>query len=33
MRVYATMDQRMGLDAVEAHARRVEALGMTASAS
>jgi probable F420-dependent oxidoreductase len=27
MRVYATMDQRMGLDAVEAHARRVEALG------
>jgi probable F420-dependent oxidoreductase len=25
--VYATMDQRMGLDAVEAHARRVEALG------
>jgi probable F420-dependent oxidoreductase len=27
LRVYATMDQRMGLDAVEAHARRVEALG------
>ena len=27
MRVYATMDQRMGLDAVEAHARRVEAMG------
>jgi probable F420-dependent oxidoreductase len=27
MRVYATMDQRMGLDAVEAQARRVEALG------
>ncbi len=27
MLVYATMDQRMGLDSVEAHARRVEALG------
>ncbi len=27
MRVYATMDQRMGLDAVEAYARRVEAMG------
>src|SRR5215813_11724702 len=27
MRVYATMDQRMGLDAVEDHARRVEAMG------
>ena len=27
MRVYSTMDQRMGLDAVEDHARRVEALG------
>jgi probable F420-dependent oxidoreductase len=25
--VYATMDQRMGLDAVEDHARRVESLG------
>lgn len=27
MRVYATMDQRMGLDAIEAYARRVEAIG------
>jgi probable F420-dependent oxidoreductase len=27
VRIYATMDQRMGLDAVEDHARRVEALG------
>ncbi len=27
MRVYATMDQRMGLDSIEDHARRVEALG------
>jgi probable F420-dependent oxidoreductase len=27
MRVYATMDQRMGLDAVEDHAQRVESLG------
>jgi probable F420-dependent oxidoreductase len=27
MRVYATMDQRMGLGQVEAHARRVETLG------
>jgi len=27
MRVYATMDQRMGLDAIEAYARRVEAMG------
>lgn len=27
MKVYATMDQRMGLGEIEAHARRVEALG------